>query len=214
MDPYISFTLSYVTQDFKFRSVALENKPFPGSHTSDAILQSLENSLTDWGLPTEIPTFCVRDNGANLKAAVRKSGAWYDIACFAHTLQLAIADAISASDGMENMLGKCKRIVTHYHHSCVASERINTHQRAMNQAEYDFVMSCPTRWNSQYAMVRRLLLLKESVCADIASVGDVENLTTAEWKLAEGFAAQLESLAEATEVSSGEKYPLSQWLFH
>lgn len=99
--------------------------------------------------------------------------------------QLAIADAISASDGMENMLGKCKHIVTHYHHSCVASERINGRQRAMKQAEYDFVMSCTTSWNSQYAMVRRLLLLKESVCADIAAVGDVENLTTAEWKPAE-----------------------------
>jgi len=43
----------------------------------------------------------------------------------------------------------------------------------MNQAEYDFVMSCPTRWNRQYAMVRRLLLLKEFVCGDIAADGDV-----------------------------------------
>jgi len=32
-------------------------------------------------------------------------------------------------------------------------------------------------------------------------------LITAEWKLAEGFAAQLESPAETTEVSRDEKYP-------
>lgn len=116
MDSYISFTISHLMNDFKLRPMALENKHFPGQHTVDAILESLEKCILDWKLPPGVPIFCVRDNGANLRAAVGRSS-WNDVPCFAHTLQLGIADAISASDGMTNMLQKARRIVTHYHHS-------------------------------------------------------------------------------------------------
>jgi hypothetical protein len=206
MDPYISFTISYLTNDFTLHSVALENKHFQGQHTADAILEALEKCMVDWKLPTEIPIFCVRDNGANLRAAVRRSS-WNDVPCFAHTLQLSIADAISASDGMTNMLQKARRIVTHYHHSCVAMERIHSYQKARDQSELDFVMSCPTRWNSEYAMIDRLLQLKESVSADITAMGILDNLTNSEWKLATGFSTVLKPFADATATSSGETYP-------
>jgi hypothetical protein len=206
MDPYISFTMSYLSADFSLHAVALENKPLTGSHTAEVILDSLEKSMESWNLPREIPIFCVRDNGANIKSAIRKSD-WFDLACFAHTLQLAIGDAKAASEGVENMLTKCRRLVTHYHHSCVASARINGYQTARGQPEYDFVTACPTRWNSDLAMVSRLLLLKESISADIAAVGDLENLTTLEWKMAEGFESILKPLDESTRDACGELYP-------
>jgi hypothetical protein len=142
--------------------VALENKPLTGSHTADVILDSLQKSIESWDLPQDIPIFCVRDNGANIKAAIRKFD-WFDLACFAHTLQLAIGDAKAACNGVEAMLTKCRRLVTHYHHSCVASTQINSYQTARGLPEYDFVTACPTRWNSDLAMVRRLLSLKESL---------------------------------------------------
>jgi hypothetical protein len=207
MDAYISFTVSYLTIDFKLRALALENKPITGSHTADAILESLEKAMEEWKLPENTPVFCVRDNGSNLKSAVKKFCSWYDVSCFGHTLQLAIADAIKECDGMVTMLNKCRKIVSHYHHSCVAGGRIDELQRLKNETEYDFIMSCPTRWNSEFLMVQRLLILKESVCSDIAALGDIENLTTSEWKLADGFVVVLNPLFEATKVSSGEQYP-------
>lgn len=206
MDPYISFTLSYITDQFQLKTFALENKYFPGSHTAERILETLEKTMDEWSLPSQIPIFCVRDNGSNLKAAIRHS-VWYDVACFAHSLQLAIADAIRCVEGMENMLKKCKQIVSHYHHSSVAGGRIDNFRQQSNLPQYEFVMSCPTRWNSEFAMVDRLLVLKAAVCSDIASTGDVENLTTSDWKMAEGFVSVCRPLAEATCDSSGETYP-------
>ena len=50
-------------------------------------------------------------------------------------------------------------------------------------------MSCLTRWNREFAMVDRLLTLKAAMCEDIAAIGELDNLTTAERKLAEGMAA-------------------------
>jgi hypothetical protein len=206
MDPYLSLTVSYVYDHFQLRTFAFENKYFPGTHNAQSILDMLDKSMEEWSLPNTVPIFCVRDNGSNIKAAVKKS-VWFDLACFAHTLQLAISDGIRAVDGMENMLTKCRRIVSYHHHRCLAGQRIDQIRRDGQLPELDFVMSCPTRWNSEYAMVDRMLLLKSAVCTDIAAVGDVENLTTAEWKLAEGFVAVCQPLAEATEDSSGEKYP-------
>ena len=206
MDAYISFTVAYLTSEFKLCTASLEQQQITGSHTADAILESLEKAMDEWKLPQTIPIFCIRDNGSNLKSAVKKSGSWYDVSCFAHMLQLAIADAIKECDGMVNMLTKCRKIVSHYHHSCVAGERIDRLQCLRNETEYDFIMSCPTRWNSEFLMVQRLLLLKESICSDIAVVGDIDNLTTSEWKLAEGFVVVLNPLFESTKVSSGEQY--------
>jgi len=206
MDAYISFTVSYVNDQFQLKTFALENKYFPGSHTANRILDTLQTSMDEWGLPVAIPIFCVRDNENNIRAAIRKT-VWYDVACFAHSLQLAIADAIRSEDGMDNMLGKCKKIVSHYHHSCVVGGRIDTYQSDHGLQKYEFIMSCPTRWNSEFAMVERLITLKAAVCADIADIGDIDNLTNNEWKLAQGFVSVCGPLAEATQDSSGETYP-------
>jgi hypothetical protein len=110
------------------QTFALDNKHFPGIHTAEKILEALEKCMEEWGLPVDIPIFCVRDNGSNIKAAIRGS-TWYDVSCFAHTLQLAISYAIRNEDGMEHMLKKCKQIVLHYHRSSLAGGRIDKYQR-------------------------------------------------------------------------------------
>jgi hypothetical protein len=56
-------------------------------------------------------------------------------------------------------------------------------------------------------MVSILLLLKESLSADIAAVGDVENLTTFEWEMAEGLEVILKPLDESTTDSCSELCP-------
>lgn len=69
------------------------------------------------------------------------------------------------------------------------------------------LMPCPTQWNSDYYMVSRLLQEKQAVSAEISTNSNVENLTSAEWKLAQGYEAILEPFAEACTALCGEKYP-------
>ncbi len=208
MESYISFCLIYLTADFELRSVALENKPFQSlSHTGEAILESLEKSLDDWSLPRNIPIYVLRDNGANMKSAMNLSQSFTDLCCFAHTLQLAIHDAISEIEGMQTMLGKCKKIVSHYHHSCQASQLLHTQQSKLGRAERELIMSVATRWNSDFYMVKRLTEEKAAVSAEITESGKVENLTVNEWKLAEGYAAILAPFEQASRELCGESYP-------
>ena len=57
MDPFISFCLTYATDNFTLQTIALENKPFARSHTADSISDSIEKSINDWELSWSVPIF-------------------------------------------------------------------------------------------------------------------------------------------------------------
>ncbi len=68
-------------------------------------------------------------------------------------------------------------------------------------------MSVATRWNSEYYMVQRLIEEKAVVFAEISESSKVENLTTLEWKLAEGFATVLAPFEQTSRELCSETYP-------
>ena len=123
--------------------------------------------METWNLPKTVPVYAVRDNGTNIKAAIKKL-VYQDIPCFAHTLQLAIGDAVDQSDGMKAMLIKCCQIVGHNHHSCRATEKLENKMWKLNgdneSRVLSLIQSCPICLNSDYFMVEKLLTSKESVC--------------------------------------------------
>ena len=67
-------------------------------------------------------------------------------------------------------------------------------------------MSVSTRWNSDYYMIQRLMEEKAPLSAEIALTGKVENLTTNEWKLAEGYVKILTPFEQASRELCGESY--------
>ncbi len=206
-DPFISFCLSYISPDFELKMKPLENKPFPGEHTGECILESLEKTVDNWELPRNVPIYALRDNGSNMKSAMNLSQTFTDLSCFAHTLQLTINDAVNDVDGMQTMLSKCRRIVSHYHHSCLATQNLHREQKRLGRGERELIISVATRWNSDYLMIQRLCEEKEAVTAELAVSGKVDNLTNAEWKLAEGYRAILQPFEQASRELCGRNYP-------
>ena len=106
LDPFISFCLSYISPDFELKVIALKNKPFPGDKTNEAILESLDKTVEDWKLSRNVQMYALRDNGSNMKCAMNLSQTFIDFSCFAHSLQLAIHDAVNEIEGMQAMLSK------------------------------------------------------------------------------------------------------------
>ena len=144
LDSYISFCLIYLTADFQMRSYTLENKPFV-AHTGEAILESLEKSIEDWSLPRAVPINVLRDNGSNMSAAMNMSQNFMDLPCFAHTLQLSINDAVSEIEDMVSMIAKCKKIVSHYHHSIQSSQLLYAQQRQLKRAHNECINASESR---------------------------------------------------------------------
>lgn len=104
------------------------------------------------------------------------------------------------------MIKKARAIVGHYNHSPIAAKRLETFQCRMRLPIHKLPQDCPTRWNSEFFMLQRLLEQKDAICAELSSsevTGAAKILTANEWKLVGGLVKVLQPIAEATNDMSG-----------
>ncbi|KAH7967509.1 hypothetical protein HPB49_025264 [Dermacentor silvarum] len=72
-DSYVCVTAHMMDRDFKQHAYALVCKPMPQEHTGENMVQFLHDVIKEWGLPDNIPTFVITDNGRNFVSVVAKS---------------------------------------------------------------------------------------------------------------------------------------------
>ena len=97
----------------------------------------------------------ITDNGANMVSGIEL----VDIPrgpCFLHMLQLAIQDRIMSQRSVSDMIARSKRVVTHFNHSALACDRLSKIQD-LNLPKKKLVQDVPTRWNSTFYLLQRLL---------------------------------------------------------
>ncbi|KAL3184387.1 hypothetical protein MRX96_031938 [Rhipicephalus microplus] len=177
------------------------------SHSAENIAQMLVEMCAEWEIPDGCRKYIVTDNGRSIRATVRRLP-WTERACFAHTLQLAIHDAISNTPSIDRLCKKARHIVGHYKHSSSAQKRLDEYQKKMGKDPLRLVQDVDTRWNSQYLMLSRLLDLKEAVSVELATSNcSIDGLCSAEWKEALEYLDALKPLYDATVITSADKYP-------
>jgi hypothetical protein len=89
----VTVTCHCTDLDWQVKSAGLLTESMPGRHTADNLAAALNEAVDAWGITGKVVE-CVHDNASNIVAAnipVRVD--WVSVACFAHTLQLAINDA-------------------------------------------------------------------------------------------------------------------------
>lgn len=215
-DSYMSLTCHYTT-DFDCKSVTLGNIVVEESHTGENLRQRLCEMTKSWCLPppdeqSPIKIFIVTDNASNLKAAISGTNYIHRF-CFAHTLQLAISDAKTATPGVKQVISKARKIVGHYNKSSAARSRLCRVQDTMQLPKLKLIQDIETRWCSEYAMLERLLLLRGAIAAELSSSStDTDTLSSTEWRLVEGVVEIMKPFAEATRESSGNSYPTASMI--
>ncbi len=90
-EPYMSYTVHFLTQDFELRTRCLGVVYFPESHTSENIAHGLRDVLASWNLKEENQVSITTDNGANVVKATELNN-WVRLQCFGHRLHLAIGE--------------------------------------------------------------------------------------------------------------------------
>lgn len=207
-ESYVSFTCHLLTPSFRMKRFTLNTRHMElVSHSAENIAQMLVEMCAEWEIPDGCRKYIVTDNGRNIRAAVRRLP-WTERACFAHTLQLAIHDAISNTPSIDRLCKKARHIVGHYKHSSSAQKRLDEYQKKMGKDPLRLVQDVDTRWNSQYLMLSRLLDLKEAVSVELAtSSSSIDGLCSAEWKEALEYLDALKPLYDATVITSADKYP-------
>lgn len=113
-----------------------------------------------------------------MKAAVAELNLRH-LSCFAHTLNLVVTDAISASIGAK--LEKVKSIVQFFKQSSSALAKLREMQTSLNKDQLKLKQDVPTRWNSTFDMLERLLKNKEPLVSTLALLGYKDQLQELEW---------------------------------
>ena len=130
------------------------------------------------------------------------------IPCAGHTLNLVVQHAL-AIPGLAVILGRCRKIVEHFHHSRHDNEELKSKQKQLDLPQHQLVQEVVTRLNSTLDMVTRLCEQQAAIVAVLHCKRNLHHLELSpqEWHNMEDIVNLLEPFIGATEVLSGQRYP-------
>src|SRR6218665_2589753 len=160
---------------------------------------TLEFDLLDmmnwWGIENQRVHLVIRDGGANMVKAIRDANL-PSVSCFAHTLQLALHDAILTQPSVSELITLSRKIVGHFRHSSSATSSLHAIQEQLGLPKHQLHQDVVTRWNSTYHMLDRLIEQKRAVYVYVAECDEkydkALSMTTSQWALATRIVAILQ----------------------
>ena len=87
-EPYMSFTVHFLTEDLELKTRCLDTVYFSESQSGQII--ALREVLASWNLHEDQQVCMTMDNSANVVKATELNS-WVRLECFGHRLHLAIA---------------------------------------------------------------------------------------------------------------------------
>ncbi|CAH2091123.1 unnamed protein product [Euphydryas editha] len=197
----LSLTCHSIVENFVRSSIILKCETFDGRHTGDIISDKFNIMLSEWNIKKEQVHCLIRDEGSNMKRAVRLASL-NDIDCTVHKMQLAIRNSLDSQETIKIIKQKCKRISTHFNHSTIAQKQLQAIQVRLNQPHLKVFQDCITRWNTTFYMFERFLKVKDALSLYMND-SEINPILPEEWKIIERLTELLKPFEEATrELSS------------
>ena len=157
----------------------------------------ISNCLCQWDIHSKL--LCVlRDSGSNFVSGLRDSNI-PNLGCLAHNIQLVINDGVLAEKSVQDLLQLGRRIVGHYRRSNVAFHVLQRVQTQLDLKVCCLIQDEPTRWNSSYYMLKRLIEQRKAISGTNAELNETLNFSTTQCQLAEKVVRLLQPFEEATE---------------
>ncbi|CAB3240133.1 unnamed protein product [Arctia plantaginis] len=216
--PLVTFATSHVSASLRVgtvRDYLTSVKPLPPHRTKMLDEQLLKMIAKEyhplrlveekefrkfWKINNKI-TAIASDNAANITSAIRE-GNWRLIACFAHSINLLVKDALIH---ISETTTKIKTIVEYFKRSSHAQQELNKLQASMNLPQLKLKQDVATRWNSTYDMLSRFLQCKSAITATVALLRSDLCLNDNDWKVVEEIVPIFSLFAEMTNEISAEK---------
>ena len=140
----IAITCHFVTSTWELKFLVLAMFGLKKDHTTEHIAASFPKVAEEWGVSRKVVAM-VTDNATNIVAAVRHTG-WTHVPCFAHTLNLVVSEAIKAETKIHQLRKSCRDIVSFFHFSIEASEKLKEIQLQLGIPENKLIQEVKTRW--------------------------------------------------------------------
>nr|XP_017025172.1 E3 SUMO-protein ligase ZBED1-like [Drosophila kikkawai] len=159
-EAFITITCSFVTEDFDLKTAVLSTNKLrcETNHTAENIKETLQAVFDKWDISAKIVAIVTDNASSMIKACelLQKR----NIPCFAHTVNLVVQDCLKL-DCLVPLLAKCKSTVTYFKSSTIAYKKLRDYQDG--QTKYSLKQEVPTRWNSAYYMIDRILKTHEAI---------------------------------------------------
>nr|XP_022910666.1 zinc finger BED domain-containing protein 1-like [Onthophagus taurus] len=199
-DSFYSVTAHYVVEEEKRTYLAsdlLGCVSFADKHTGENIANKLKIILNEWEISEKI----------NLAIRI---GGWKHWGCFAHSLNLVVQSGLKE---VRVIVDKLKKIVRYFKKSTHAYSKLRETQERMELPALKLKNDVPTRWNSTYEMMQRIITLKTALVSALAviksgrdvDINNIDLLSNEEWLIAEQTVNILEMFNVVTTAVSAEK---------
>ena len=149
-------------------SITCWKREFSDTHTSSHIAEEIEYMINNWKLPVDGLVAATTDNGTNIVSALG-SLRWQRLPCFSHTLQLPVEECMKIAE-VANMVGRCKRLVTHFNHSSKSYYVLQQKQIDLHHKQLNLVQDVVTRWNSVFYMMERIHNQQQPLSATLLEI--------------------------------------------
>ena len=196
----------------------LETCQIEESHTAENIGATLVDITNRWSI-TEKVICVITDNANNIVAAVQHNR-WSHLPCFAHTLNLIVSNSLQEVPEVRLLLQRCKNIVSYFHKSCKATDKLTAIQSRLNIDNHKLIQEVETHWNSSFYMLQRILEEEEAVrttlCLlsrnDLAISGEEVEIIKGIVEMLAPFEAVTREISADQYISGSKIIPLSRAL--
>ena len=215
---YLTYTAHFIDKDWTLNGVVLQTAVFQGGHTAVRLAQHFTGVLDGYDIPWHLVVAVTHDEAANMVAAANRLeddvGCKSQV-CMAHRLQTVIRHAVDKTNGVDKVLSAARKLVGHFKHSALASDALYQKQLQLEPSVRPkrVVQDVPTRWNSSFYMLERLLEIRTALTVlltDVLATPKREYrdllLKDNQWSAAEHLVAILRPFELATTVGSGQQY--------
>ena len=207
MQPYLSYTVHYISKGWKLESKCLQTMFMPADHNGENLAESLRSVLESWGLQETRQVCLTTDNGSNLVRASHLLN-WLHVPCFGHNLHLAITNAIKDDSRISRAIGVTRKLITSFSHSWKKRRDLTKVQTDLGLPHHSLIIDCQTRWGSLQKMIARILE-QEKALRQVLSIDRKTAHLVPTWQnleVLESINKALTPLADYTDILSGEKY--------
>ncbi|XP_046805012.1 LOW QUALITY PROTEIN: zinc finger BED domain-containing protein 4-like [Lucilia cuprina] len=202
----LSLTAHGISLEFKRVNIVLRCESIEGSHTGDVIKSTILSMINEWQISDKVHCV-VHDKGSNMIRAMNLTN-FLHINCSVHQLQLCIKNALNLKE-IQGLIATNRKLVSHFNHSLLAKEKLsNIQKNKLNQKPLGVIQDCPTRWNSTYYMMERLLKIKDSIILYLNNYEQL-SITLDDWKIMEKCVNILKPFEEVTRELSSSTISIS-----
>ena len=141
MEPYLSYSIHFIDENWILRTKCLQTLFVPKDHTAESLCEVITETLTQWKLEMDRQICIATDNISHITCAARSRlicGCAFLVLVTAYTLQWLDDSRVQCTVGL------CRKLVSTFSHSWKKKRDLTKTQSDLGLPQHSVVTDCVT----------------------------------------------------------------------